>query len=302
MKKTIFILLVSFLFGVSINAQTDSKMDKNADTKTEVKTKKQIFRANKEQVMKAQKMLNVAESGKLDTETRAAIKKYQPENGLKATGTLNRATLEKMGIELTDKQKEIPVSPNSFAIAEGDKMDKPKRTIFRANKEQVMQAQKILQVEESGKLDDATRAGLKKYQAENDIKATGTLNQVTLEKMGIELTDKQKGMPMSDSSADKLSKSDKMSKSDEMSDSGDVKTKKTIFRANKEQIMQAQKLLKVEESGKLDDATRNALKEYQTANGIKSTGTLNQITLEKMGIELTDKQKGMMKPDAEMKN
>ena len=114
--------------------------------------------------------------------------------------------------------------------------------------------------------------------------------------MGIELTDKQKGMPMSDSSTDKMSKSDKMS------DSGDMKTKKTIFRANKEQIMQAQKLLKVEESGKLDDATRNALKEYQTANGLKSTGTLNQVTLEKMGVELTDKQKEMMKPDSEMKN
>ena len=139
-------------------------------------------------------MLKVAESGKLDTETRAAIKKYQPENGLKATGTLNRAVLEKMGIELTDKQKEIPVSPSSFVSAEKDKMEKPKRTIFRANKEQVMQAQKILKVEESGKLDDATRAALKEYQTANGIKSTGTLNQVTVTKMGIELTDKQKEM------------------------------------------------------------------------------------------------------------
>ena len=290
MKKIIFIILVSFLLGVSINAQTNPTMDKTTETKTVTKPKKPIFRANKAQVMEAQKMLKVAESGKLDTETRAAIKTYQPENGLKATGTLNRATLEKMGIELTDKQKDIPVSPNSYASAEKDKTDKPKRTIFRANKEQIMQAQKILQVEESGKLDTETRAGLKKYQADNDIKATGTLNQMTLEKMSIELTDKQKGMPIAKTSTDK------------MSDSSDAKTKRVIFRASKEQIMQAQKMLKVAESGKLDDATRAALKEYQTANGIKSTGTLNQITIEKMGIALTDKQKEMSKPDSEMKN
>jgi hypothetical protein len=33
------------------------------------------------------------------------------------------------------------------------------------------------------------------------------------------------------------------------------------------------------------------LKKYQTANGLNATGTLNQVTLEKMGIALTDKQK-----------
>jgi hypothetical protein len=46
-----------------------------------------------------------------------------------------------------------------------------------------------------------------------------------------------------------------------------------------------------EQTGKLDDATREGLKKYQDANGIKVTGTLNQATIEKMGIELTDKQK-----------
>ncbi len=60
--------------------------------------------------------------------------------------------------------------------------------------------------------------------------------------------------------------------------------------------MSAQKMMKEktmysgEENGKLDDATRDALKKYQEANGVKVTGTLNQMTLEKMGIELTDKQ------------
>ncbi len=61
-----------------------------------------------------------------------------------------------------------------------------------------MQAQKMLKDkgfysgEQTGKLDDATRDGLKKYQTSSDLKVTGTLNQATLEKMGVALTDKQK--------------------------------------------------------------------------------------------------------------
>jgi peptidoglycan hydrolase-like protein with peptidoglycan-binding domain len=77
---------------------------------------------------------------------------------------------------------------------------KKRGPIFRANKEQVKQAQAILKQkgfytgEQTGRLDDETRAGLKKYQAAENIKVTGTLNRVTLEKMNITLTDKQKAM------------------------------------------------------------------------------------------------------------
>jgi len=72
-----------------------------------------------------------------------------------------------------------------------------------------------------------------------------------------------------------------------------------IFRATKEQINQAQAILKErgfysgEQLGKLDDATRDGLRKYQQAEGIKVTGTLNKITLEKMNITLTEKQKTM---------
>jgi peptidoglycan hydrolase-like protein with peptidoglycan-binding domain len=72
-----------------------------------------------------------------------------------------------------------------------------------------------------------------------------------------------------------------------------------IFRATKEQINQAQAILKErgfyagEQLGKLDDATREGLRKYQQAEGLKVTGTLNKVTLEKMNISLTDKQKTM---------
>ncbi len=72
-----------------------------------------------------------------------------------------------------------------------------------------------------------------------------------------------------------------------------------IFRATKDQINHAQAILKErgfyagEQIGKLDDATREGLRKYQQAEGLKVTGTLNKITLEKMNIALTEKQRAM---------
>ena len=90
---------------------------------------------------------------------------------------------------------------NSSSTSVSANANKPKRgPIFRATAEQVKQAQAILKQrslyagEETGKLNPDTRAGLKKYQEAEGLKATGTLNKVTLEKMGIALTDKQKTM------------------------------------------------------------------------------------------------------------
>ena len=72
-----------------------------------------------------------------------------------------------------------------------------------------------------------------------------------------------------------------------------------VFRATKDQINQAQAILKSrgfysgEQIGKLDEATREGLRKYQQAEGLKVTGTLNKLTLEKMNIALTDKQKAI---------
>jgi peptidoglycan hydrolase-like protein with peptidoglycan-binding domain len=72
-----------------------------------------------------------------------------------------------------------------------------------------------------------------------------------------------------------------------------------IFRATREQINQAQAILKErgfytgEQLGKLDDATREGLRKYQQAEGLKVTGTLNKVTLQKMNVALTEKQKAM---------
>src|SRR5437763_1694386 len=83
-----------------------------------------------------------------------------------------------------------------------------------------------------------------------------------------------------------------------------AKKRGPIFRASKDQITQAQNLLKQrgfysgDADGKLNPDTRAGLKKYQAAEGLKVTGTLNAVTLEKMSITLTDKQKAMTKPAA----
>jgi peptidoglycan hydrolase-like protein with peptidoglycan-binding domain len=155
-------------------------------------------------MLKDKKLYAGEATGTLDDPTRTSIKSFQKDNGRKETGTLNRATLEKLGIELTDTQKAIPVSESSYASGEKSEGkttssdSKPKRVIFRATKDQITEAQTMLKAkgmysgDATGKLDDATREGLKKFQTANDVKVTGTLNQATLDKMGIALTDKQK--------------------------------------------------------------------------------------------------------------
>lgn len=196
MKKLIFLIFATIFLGVSLNAQTTTTAA-TSETKTET-TKKAVFRATKEQITAVQKMLKSPETGKMDDAFRDEIKKYQSANGLRATGTLNRATLEKMGIQLTDKQKEMPVDPNSFASADNKTSTSKKAPVFRATKDQITAAQKLLKEknlytgEATGALDPATRASLKAFQEANGLKGTGTLNQATLEKMGIALTDKQK--------------------------------------------------------------------------------------------------------------
>ena len=211
MKYLHYVLFVSLFSAVAGYAQTaalagSSGGKASIDGGSKSVKRGPVFRATKDQIVAAQTLLKTKHiysgeaSGKLDPDTRTAIKNYQKGNGLSASGSLNRATLEKMGIDLNEKQRAIPVSESSYAKTKSAGDDnKPRRAVFRATKEQVLAAQKMLKTggmysgEETGKLDDPTREGLKKYQEAKGLKATGTLNQMTLEKMGISLTEKQKG-------------------------------------------------------------------------------------------------------------
>lgn len=76
-----------------------------------------------------------------------------------------------------------------------------------------------------------------------------------------------------------------------------AKKRSPVFRATKEQVKQAQEIIRQrgfyagESTGKLDPTTREGLRKYQGAEGLKVTGTLNAATLQKMNVTLSDKQK-----------
>ena len=109
-------LLLALSCPVAI-AQDNSNANSNANSTTTNSNKNKrrgpVFRANKDQVKQAQTMLtqrgfyNGEATGKLNPDTRAALKKYQQAESLKVTGTLNRVTLEKMNITLTERQKNM---------------------------------------------------------------------------------------------------------------------------------------------------------------------------------------------------
>jgi len=119
MKRLPWVVL-SLLFVLSItmaqNSNTTANVNKNTNkssTRNSNANRGPIFRARSDQIKQAQAILKQRsfysgeQTGKLDTATRAGLKQYQQAEGLKVTGTLNKATLEKMGIALTDKQRSM---------------------------------------------------------------------------------------------------------------------------------------------------------------------------------------------------
>lgn len=223
LKKVLLILPLLLICVGSMIAQGTATSDSTPTKTPEPAKKPAAFRSTKDQVTEAQTLLkgkkqfNGEAAGVSSPEWKAALKTYQADNGLAKTGSLNRATLEKMGIKLTDKQKDIPVDPKHIASGETKpaKMDKsntsttgkteakpsdgPKRPApFQANKDQITALQtklkdaKLFTGEANGERSDALKDAVKKYQETNSLKVTGGINAATLEKAGITLTDKQK--------------------------------------------------------------------------------------------------------------
>lgn len=102
--------LASLASAQNTNSSTTTNTATNSNTNA-AKKRGPVFRATKDQIKQAQTMLQTRSlyggeiTGKLNADTRAALRKFQEAEGIKVTGTLNRETLEKMSITLTEKQK-----------------------------------------------------------------------------------------------------------------------------------------------------------------------------------------------------
>src|SRR5947207_13678271 len=106
----VLFLLLLVTVGSAQNSNSTAKGNKNQNKSTTNANRRPIFRATADQVKQAQAILKQRsfysgeQTGKLGVDTRDGLKKYQQAESLKVTGTLNKLTLEKMGIALTDKQ------------------------------------------------------------------------------------------------------------------------------------------------------------------------------------------------------
>ena len=115
MKKTLtlFALLLLCVPAAAQNSNSSTTTASAASASAKTSRRGPVFRANREQIKQAQALLRQRafyageQTGKLDDPTRAGLRKYQQAEGLKVTGTLNAATLERMSILLTDRQKEV---------------------------------------------------------------------------------------------------------------------------------------------------------------------------------------------------
>ena len=98
-------------YAQNTNSNTNPAQATHSDMNANAKKRGPVFRAAKEQIKQAQEILRqrsfyAGEStGKLDALTREGLRKYQAAEGLRVTGTLNAATLQKMSVTLNDKQK-----------------------------------------------------------------------------------------------------------------------------------------------------------------------------------------------------
>jgi len=112
-----------------IATTTASSSTKTSTTKTTTTTtsdgpkRPAPFQATTDQIKLLQqklidaKLFTGAADGKRSDPLKTAVTKYQEANGLKATGGINAATLEKMGIALTDKQKEQVAAQSAYDAA-----------------------------------------------------------------------------------------------------------------------------------------------------------------------------------------
>lgn len=225
-KRAILTISVFALMAAGAFAQGGSKTTDS--TSADKPAKAPVFRPTKEQIREGQQILikekfYTGEATGVYGESRPAVKAYQKAHGLEENGKFDKATLEKMGIALTDSQKGISSTgtagtsskaKTSTADAATSK-DGPKRPApFTATKDQIVDLQKVLigaklfSGEATGERSDALKQAVMKYQESNKLKATGGINAETLQKAGIALTEKQKEQVAAQAAFDAAKKKD----------------------------------------------------------------------------------------------
>lgn len=204
-------------------------------------------------------------------QTRAAIKKYQEQNKLTASGRLDEQTLQSLGVSGTGMRGEAARSVGNTGRMQSTSEIKQ------------VQSQLKQQGFYTGAVDGIsgpeTHSAIKKFQQQKNLRVTGRLDQQTLQALGIGGTasNVQPGMQGTQGEASRS----------EMGTSGQF-SPGVIKEA--QSALQSQGLYNGPVNGVQDQQTQAAISQFQQQNGLAVTGNLDPETLQSLGISGTESQ------------
>lgn len=276
---------------------------------------------NSETIRQVQQRLNELNyeagpvDGQMGPQTRGALRDFQAARGLAQTGRLNASTLNALDIEAGAAAEHGMQTARSEEQTRSEARQPHEQAgVQRAGQQQFQTAlspEEIRQVQQklnesgfdAGQVDGImgprTEAAIKNFQESNAIEATGSLNQKTLDELGVEV-DRQKEQ------ANQLGQQDEGFFNGGIFDDqkGEQQTAQT--RAERQaseqgylhQAMRSEQIREVQKKlneigyhsgnvdGKWGPETQAAVRNFQKAKGIEATGQLDQRTLDELGVEV----------------
>lgn len=125
--------------------------------------------------------------------TRSAIRRYQKDNNLKATGRLDRETQKQLGIKGhdADDRRRANTADRSSADRSAAEADRYQQGAVAPSHEAVMAAQRRLHDKGfykgnfDGRMGPETQAALREFQKNSNLNVTGKLDEATLSRLGV---------------------------------------------------------------------------------------------------------------------
>ena len=120
--------------------------------------------------------------------TRSAIRRYQKDNNLKATGRLDRETQKQLGIKGHDADDRSRANTADRSTAEADRYQ---QGAIAPSHEAVMAAQRRLHDKGfykgnyDGRMGPETQSAIREFQKNSNLNVTGKLDEGTLSRLGV---------------------------------------------------------------------------------------------------------------------
>lgn len=260
-------------------AETDVEMQAGANVSAEQIKKVQT-------ALKEKGFFTGTETGKMDEETKNAIRKYQRAQGIPETGNLDEVTAKGLGIQL-DMQHHMKTPQSgteqedtSIDSQSGGELDEPSG--MEGDTQQDPQDVKPETEPQSGidvelNEEDATSPVTGGATSTDETESTSGQTGMGTESMGgVESQENDPGVVDS-------------TEIDPQAGTQTTFDKKTIKKVEK--ALKERQVFTGKPDGILDQETNDAIRQFQQQNGLTVTGQLDMQTLQALGVNVKDNQK-----------